>query len=121
MTDALALFFDAWSEADAELRHRAIKTAMADEFCYSDPRSGGRLTSVDALSDYVGNFSASAPGWTATVENTDGINGFIRALVLFSGAGPDGAQMGQHGTYFAEADPNGRITRLAGFVGREAG
>ena len=117
MADALSTFFGAWSETDAAARTSAIAEALADGAIYSDPRSGERLTTLDAISDYVGNFSANAPGWTARVVNADEINGYIRAIVAFGGTGPDGSDMVQHGTYFAEAGADGKLTLLAGFVG----
>ena len=117
-TASLSQFFDAWSQTDAAARHAAIDGAMADRFAYSDPRSGGRLTALDALADYVGQFSANAPGWTAQVEASDTQNGFVRALIRFGGKGPDGSDMAQHGTYFADLDADGKITSLAGFVGK---
>ena len=120
MTDAVTDFFAAWSETDGEARLKVIGQCMSAEFSYSDPRSGGRLTAIEALSDYVGMFTASAPGWTATVETSDTVNGYIRALVRFAGQGPDGQEIAQHGTYFAETDPSGKLKTLAGFVGTGA-
>ena len=114
---ALETFFDAWSETDAASRRDKIASAMAESFAYSDPRSGAALTDLDALSDYVGQFSANAPGWTATVEKAETINGFARATVAFGGKGPDGSDMVQHGTYFAAVDTDDKLTTLAGFVG----
>jgi hypothetical protein len=120
MASSLETFFSAWSQVDADERKATITSAIADTFCYSDPRSGGRLTTRDAVADYVGQFSANAPGWTATVEKADEINGFARAIVAFGGAGPDGSQMVQHGTYFADSDATGKLTLLVGFVGTGA-
>ena len=117
MTSALDTFFSAWSEQDPAARAALISEAIAEPFLYSDPRSGGRLDGLDAVADYVGNFSANAPGWTATVESTAEVNGYVRATVAFGGMGPDGSQMVQHGTYFADTDAEGRLTLLAGFVG----
>lgn len=118
--DALNTFFVAWSETDADYRMAAIVASMADGGTYSDPRSNARLSGHDAISHYVGQFSANAPGWAATVEKADEVNGYIRAIAAFGGMGPDGAEMVQHGTYFAEVDPNGKLTCLAGFVGNGA-
>ena len=118
---SLETFFGAWGETDAGPRAAAIADAMAPQFTYSDPRSGARITDLDALTDYVSQFSANAPGWTASVAASDAANGFTRALVAFGGMGPDGSEMIQHGTYFAELDGDGRIVTLAGFVGKEIG
>ncbi len=120
MSDSLATFFGAWSTTDPAARQSAIESAMAPAFNYSDPRSNGRLTDTAALADYVGAFSANAPGWTATVAHADTRDGYVRALVAFGGKGPDGSEMIQHGQYFAELDSDGRIMMLAGFVGTGA-
>ncbi len=117
MTDALTTFFGAWSETDADNRRAQIDAAIVEGGTYSDPRSGARLTSNAEISEYVGMFSASAPGWTATVESADEVNGYCRAIIAFGGKGPDGSDMVQHGTYFAETDAGGKLTTLAGFVG----
>ena len=117
MSDALDTFFAAWAETDADKRAAMIAEACSEGCTYSDPRSGARLTSGDAIADYVGMFSANAPGWTAKVETSDVVNGYIRAKVAFGGMGPDGSEMIQHGTYFAEANVDGKLTLIAGFVG----
>ena len=120
MTSALDTFFSAWSEPDAVRRAELIQEAIAETFVYSDPRSGTRLSGIEAVSHYVGAFSANAPGWTASVEGADDVNGFTRAVVAFGGEGPDGTEMIQHGTYFAEINTDNRLTLLAGFVGTGA-
>lgn len=116
MSDALATFFGAWSETDAEARRVAIASAVSSSFIYSDPRSDGRLNTLDALADYVGNFATNAAGMEAGVIKTDSHNGYTRALVGF---GMNGEWM-QHGTYFAEMDAGGKIALLSGFVGTGA-
>lgn len=117
MTTSLTTFFSAWSEPDTAARRALIEASAAADLRYSDPRSGSTLHGVDAINAYVGNFSASAPGWSATVEAADTCNGFVRVVVAFGGPGPDGAAMVQHGTYFAELDDAGKLRTLAGFVG----
>lgn len=117
MSDALATFFASWSETDADARQAMIAKALIADCTYSDPRSGGRLSGVDAISDYVGQFSANAPGWAASVDKADEVNDYIRATVAFGGKGPDGSDLVQHGTYFADTNDDGRLTMLAGFVG----
>ncbi len=113
---ALETFFSAWSETDAAVRTAKITQAMGPEATYSDPRSGGRLSGIEAIAEYVGMFSANAPGWTAEVVRSDEVNGYARAVVKFGGMGPDGQEMAQHGTYFADLADT-QITSLAGFVG----
>ncbi|AKS45065.1 SnoaL-like domain-containing protein [Octadecabacter temperatus] len=117
MSDALTTFFDAWSEQDASKRANMIASATSPDATYSDPRSGDRLSGHAAISDYVGMFSANAPGWTAKVVSTDEVNGYARSAVAFGGMGPDGNEMTQHGTYFSEADDAGKLVMIAGFVG----
>lgn len=119
MSDALTTFFDAWSITDASERSAKIAATCVDDVTYSDPRSGGRLTGQAAVSDYVGMFSANAPGWTATVVSSDDVNGYARTIVAFGGQGPDGSTMVQHGTYFSDTD-DGKLKMIAGFVGTGA-
>lgn len=117
MSDALTTFFDAWGEADATKRADMIANATTPDATYSDPRSGARLTGHDAIAEYVGMFSANAPGWTAIVKSVDTVNGYIRSAVAFGGMGPDGTEMTQHGTYFSEVNDDGKLTMIAGFIG----
>jgi len=113
MDDALKGFFASWSEPDADTRRKAIADAISGDFIYSDPRTDRRLTTLDALAYYVGNFAVNAQGMEAVVIRTDSHNGYTRALVGF-GMNGDWAQ---HGTYFATLDDAGKITLLAGFAG----
>ena len=117
MSDQLERFFGAWGEADDGARMEALEGALAPAFTYSDPRSPGRVTDIAQLNDYLAAFTANAPGWTAKVLRSDGLNGYSRVLVAFGGPGPDGSEMTQHGQYFAETDEMGRIETLAGFAG----
>ncbi len=120
MSDALTTFFSAWSETDATKRSDLIADALTADATYSDPRSGGRLAGHDAISDYVGMFSANAPGWSASIVSSDVINDYARTIVAFGGKGPDGSDMVQHGTYFSDHNDAGKITMVAGFVGTGA-
>ena len=117
MSKHLAQFFQAWGEADADLRMSLLAGALTPDASYSDPRSGDRLSGIDAIAGYVSMFSANAPGWTASLVTTDTINGYIRATVAFGGPGPDGKRMEQTGTYFVDTQTDGHITMLAGFAG----
>jgi hypothetical protein len=116
MSDALNTFFEAWGTADADARKGLIKDACSPDVSYSDPRSGARLSGLGAVADYVGMFSANAPGWTAKVVSADEINGYLRAIVAFGGMGPDGSEMVQHGSYFCDT-ADGKLSMIAGFVG----
>lgn len=116
MTSPIETFFDAWQLGEAEPRHARIAAAVTADVSYSDPRSPETLVGLDALSEYVGQFSANAPGWTARVVHTDSTAGMTRATVAFGGKGPDGRDMVQHGQYFVELDGD-RIGRMVGFAG----
>jgi len=117
MKASLEAFFNAWSDADTQSREDTFGAALSNNIRYSDPRSGNRLQGISSVNDYVGQFSANAPGWRAWVESVDEVNGYARAIVAFGGKGPDGEDMVQHGTYFATADADGKLDLLAGFVG----
>ena len=117
MTQALTTFFDAWSESDAGKRTQAVAAAIAHDGIYSDPRSGERLSSTEAIAKYVGMFCENAPGWTAKVVKSDEVNRYLRAVVAFGGKGPDGSDVVQHGTYFGEVNDAGKLIFLSGFVG----
>jgi hypothetical protein len=71
---------------------------------------------LEALCEYVGMFSANAPGWSAKVVSSDTTGGVTRANVSFGGKGPDGNDMTQLGQYFVETK-DGLIQRMVGFVG----
>jgi len=75
------------------------------------------LEGIDALSEYVGMFSANEPGWKAKVIGST-TAGMTRTTVEFSGMGPDGNEMVQLGQYFIETEGD-RISRMVGFVGTD--
>lgn len=116
MSDAIANFFGAWEIADADTRLAKIKGAVTENVTYDDPRTPETVNGIDALSDYVGMFSANAPGWTASVVKSDTIANVTRATVAFGGKGPDGSEHVQLGQYFVETNGE-RITRMVGFAG----
>lgn len=116
MTDAVSAFFDAWQLEAADARLAKITTAVTSTIQYDDPRTPSSINGVDALVEYVGMFSANAPGWSAKVVGTDTTAGVIRATVAFGGQGPDGKEMIQLGQYFVEMDGD-LIARMVGFVG----
>ena len=117
MSEALVTFFSAWSETDPSARGELIVKAMTGGATYADPRSGERLKGHDAIADYVGMFSANAPGWTAEVVKSDNCIGYVRAIVKFGGKGPDGNDMAQYGMYCADTNSDGLIVSMVGFVG----
>ncbi|MBX2839605.1 MAG: nuclear transport factor 2 family protein [Gammaproteobacteria bacterium] len=119
MSDPISTFFDAWQLADAAARLEKITAAVTANVQYDDPRSPETIHGVDALAEYVGMFSANAPGWTAKVVKSDVTAGMTRATVAFGGKGPDGNDMIQHGQYFVETDGD-LISRMVGFVGTGA-
>ncbi len=116
MSDSISNFFDAWEIVDAALRMNKIKSSVTTDVQYDDPRTPESVRGITALNDYVGMFSANAPGWTARVIKSDIIGGVSRVTVAFSGNGPDGGEQTQLGQYFVEKDGE-FIARMVGFVG----
>lgn len=116
MSDSISTFFDAWQLTDASERLANIAIAVTTNVHYDDPQAPDTIIGIDALANYVGMFSANAPGWSAKVVKQDTINGLTRATVAFGGKGPDGSDMVQHGQYFVEQE-GALISRMVGFVG----
>lgn len=116
MSDAITNFFAAWQLESAQERHEKISSAVTTGVDYADPQTPQPINGIDALSEYVGMFSANAPGWTAQVVASSTIAGMTRATVAFGGTGPDGSQQVQLGQYFVEQE-GAKITRMIGFVG----
>lgn len=116
MSDAISTFFDAWKIEEASDRFEKISSAVMKGIQYDDPRTPATIMGVEALCDYVGMFSANAPGWSANVVKTDTTGGMTRATVSFSGVGPDGVENVQLGQYFVEKEGD-LISRMVGFVG----
>ena len=116
MSDNISAFFDAWEIEDPSVRLEKITSAVAKTIQYDDPRTPKTLLGIDALSNYVGMFSASAPGWSAKVVKSDIIGCVSRVTVAFSGKGPDGVEKVQLGQYFIEKQDE-LITRMVSFVG----
>lgn len=116
MSDPISTFFDAWQLEAADARFEKITSAVTANVQYDDPRTPETVNGIDALSEYVGMFTASAPGWSAKVIASDTTAGMTRATVAFGGMGPDGKEMVQHGQYFVEMDGD-LISRMVGFVG----
>ena len=117
--ETITQFFAAWGETDADARMASLSTVLAPSAQYADPRSNGVLVGTDAIAAYIGQFSANAPGWTAEPVKQDSVAGLVRATVAFGGKGPDGADMIQHGQYFAKI-VDGHISEMTGFVGTGA-
>jgi len=116
MSDSISTFFDAWQLESADERREKIASAVNKNVQYDDPRTTSTLNGTDELADYVGMFSANAPGWSAKVIGNDTTAGMTRATVAFGGKGPDGKEMVQLGQYFVETDGE-LISRMVGFVG----
>ncbi len=111
-TQALETFFSAWSIADtAEAAAKVAEVYPADGL-YEDPMTPEPLTGPEAIAAYVSQFTAMAPGATATVTDTQTQHGKTRCTVEFKMA--DG--MVQHGQYFAVV-VDGQISTMTGFVG----
>lgn len=116
MTDAIERFFSAWQLEDATARHTTISQAVTSAVQYDDPRTPATVNGIEALVEYVGMFSANAPGWKASVVKSDTTAGVTRVTVAFGGMGPDGKEMTQLGQYFAEFEDD-LVARMVGFVG----
>ena len=119
MADPVSTFFSAWQIEAADERLEKIRSSVAPGVYYVDPRTPEPINGISALSEYVGMFSANAPGWSAKVLGADSSGGMTRATVAFGGAGPDGSEQVQLGQYFVEID-GGLISRMVGFVGTGA-
>ncbi|MGB0847899.1 MAG: hypothetical protein ACPGSM_14305 [Thiolinea sp.] len=119
MSDPISTFFDAWQIEAADARLAKITSAVTADIQYDDPRTPQTVKGIEALSEYVGMFSANAPGWSAKVIGSDTTAGMTRATVAFGGKGPDGSDMVQLGQYFVETDGD-LISRMVGFVGTGA-
>jgi hypothetical protein len=116
MTDPITTFFSAWQMEDAEQRLTAIKSSVTETVQYNDPRTPETVQGISALNDYVGMFSANAPGWSAKVVKSDTTANITRVTVAFGGMGPDGSEQTQLGQYFVEKEGE-LISRMVGFVG----
>ena len=116
MDKQINTFFDAWCLESQDERVEKLLEAVATSIEYVDPRTSGPITGISALNEYVGMFSANAPGWTAKVVASDTIAGITRATVAFSGKASDGSEQTQLGQYLIESDDD-LISRMVGFVG----
>ena len=112
MSKEIHAFFEAWSIGDAEKRNAQIDGSIADTIFYADLRTPEPITDGAALKDYVAMFSQMAPGMPVSVGKISTTLEFVRATILF---GPVG--QAQTGQYTIETDPNGKLTRMIGFVG----
>ena len=116
MKTPIATFFEAWEIQDADVRFNMLLGVVAENVTYDDPRTQNTLEGLSALSDYLGMFSANAPGWTAEVKKYDEISNVARVTVSFSGPGPNGSNQEQLGQYFIKQQ-NGLLSQLVGFAG----
>lgn len=116
MSDSIATFFEAWQIEEPEARLAQIKSAVTENIQYDDPRTPETLVGIEGLNNYVGMFSANAPGWSAKVVKSDTVAKLTRVTVAFGGVGPDGSQQVQLGQYFVEKDGD-LVSRMVGFVG----
>lgn len=116
MPSSIATFFDAWEIEDAEVRLAQLSKSVAEDVKYDDPRTPETIKGTDALNNYLGLFSANAPGWSAKVVKTDTTASCARVTVSFGGVGPDGSEQVQLGQYFVELKGK-LVSRMVGFVG----
>ena len=116
MPDAIATFFEAWQIEDSRIRYDNMTRSVIENVQYDDPRTPETINGIDALNDYVGLFSAHAPGWSAKVLASDTTGSLTRVTVVFSGKGADGMDAAQQWQYFVEKQGD-LIFRMVGFVG----
>jgi uncharacterized protein YozE (UPF0346 family) len=116
MTDVIKDFFAAWQIVSDQERLKQISKTVSADVEYDDPRTPQTIKGFESLSEYVGMFSKSAPGWTATVILSDTVANKTRVTVSFAGKGQDGNDMEQLGQYFVEVQ-GGFIYRMIGFAG----
>lgn len=116
MSDCIATFFEAWQVEEEALRHKKITSSVTETIQYDDPRTSETVNGIEALSNYIGMFSANAPGWSAKVIKSDTVADITRATVVFGGKGPDGSEQVQLGQYFVKKDGD-LISRMVGFIG----
>ncbi|WP_119396536.1 nuclear transport factor 2 family protein [Salinibius halmophilus] len=114
--NSIEVFFSAWELNDSAERLDRLKTAMQTSVTYADPKTPDSIAGIGAVNDYLGMFSANAPGWTASVVKQDTIASVTRVTVAFSGLGPGGKAVTQHGQYFCELEDD-KLIRMIGFVG----
>ncbi|MFN3207867.1 MAG: molecular chaperone GroEL [Roseovarius sp.] len=113
MSDSVRRFFNAWGDSDAEARMAVLNDVLATGVRYADSRLKTPLEGSAAVVDYVGQYSAMAPGAIAQVADIECRDGVIRATVEFIMA--DGFI--QPGQFMIETDDAGRLLRLVGFKG----
>ena len=116
MSDSITTFFEAWQIEEADIRVAKINSSVTENVRYDDPRTPESLNGISALNNYIGMFSANAPGWSAKVIKSDTVGGVIRVTVAFGGVGPDGSEQIQLGQYYVEKNGD-LISRMVGFVG----
>ena len=116
MSDSVRRFFNAWGDGDAEARMAVLNDVLAAGVRYADPRLEEALVGTASVIDYVGQYSAMAPGAIAQIANMDVRDGIIRATVEFIMA--DGHI--QPGQFVIEVDSDERLTRIVGFKGTGA-
>lgn len=116
MSDCITIFFDAWQIEDAGTRLAKLNSSLAETIQYADPRTPETVNGIAALNNYVGMFSANAPGWSAKLIKADTVAGVTRVTVAFGGMGPDGSEQVQLGQYFVEKEGD-LVSRMVGFVG----
>jgi len=116
MSDVISTFFNAWALNSADGGAEMIAGVVTSDVTYDDPRTTETVNGVDALCEYVGMFSANAPGWSAKVLKRDVVAGVTRVTVAFGGLGPDGKEMVQNGQYFVVVEDD-LISKMIGFVG----
>ncbi|MGK7654454.1 molecular chaperone GroEL [Roseovarius sp. B08] len=116
MSDSVRRFFNAWGDGDAEARMAVLNDVLATGVRYADPRLDEALVGPAAVMEYVGQYSAMAPGAIVQIASMETRDSITRATVEFIMA--DGhIQLGQ---FVIEMDGDQRLTRVVGFKGTGA-
>lgn len=116
MSDCIKIFFESWQIEEAEPRLANLRRSVVESIQYDDPRTPETIKGIENLNNYLGMFSANAPGWSAKVIKSDTVANVTRVTVAFSGMGPDGSEQIQLGQYFLEKEGD-LLSRMVGFVG----
>ncbi|MGB0658710.1 MAG: hypothetical protein ACPGNV_00935 [Mangrovicoccus sp.] len=114
MTDPKPLLrlLDAWNAEDAKSRLAILEEVTAEGFTYADPHSGPIKTRPEFMK-FLALFRERLPDGEMTGSAEPVMhNGHVLCPFTISRAlGPI-----RHGTFFADMDTSGKVTRLVGFL-----
>jgi hypothetical protein len=115
MIDAQTLatrYIASWNEADAAARGRLVEDLWTEDASYADPMM--KADGQDAIAALIGGVHVQFPGYRFALSGQpDGHGSFVR--FSWSLAPSDGRVVAR-GTDFAAVAPDGRLTRVTGFL-----